>query len=114
MARKSLTRYGLRYTVVAGLPSGAALLALAAFAGVPPLLASLVLALGGGTLAALLVGATDAGIETAAAGAEAGFMVGSDAARYRPDAIPIPDRLAVVCWLAGVGLVGLGGLALLS
>lgn len=114
MARKNLKRYALRYTVVAGLPSGAGILALAALLTVPVLLVSLVLALVSFTLAALLVGVTEAGIETASAGAEAGFMSGSDAMQYQPAELPIPDRLAIVCWLCGVGTVGLAGVVALN
>lgn len=107
MARKSLKRYTLRYTIVAGFPSGALLLALAVLLAIPPELAALVLAMGGLTLASVLVGVTDTGIETASASAVGGFMAGSDAQKYQPAQIPIPDRLAIVCWLVGVGLVGI-------
>lgn len=114
MARKSVKRYALRYTVIAGLPSGIALLGIATLFSVPPLLAALVMALSTITLAALLAGVTEAGIETASSGAEAGFMSGSDATKYQPADLPIPDRLAIVCWLLGLGIVGIAGLVVFN
>lgn len=114
MARKSVKRYALRYTVVAGLPSGVALLGIAFLLSVPPLLATFVLAFVSITIAALLVGVTEAGIETASIGAEAGFMSGSDATKYQPADLPIPDRLAIVCWFCGLAIVGIAGLAVLT
>ena len=110
MARKNLKRYALRYTVVAGIPSGAAILGIGVWQGVPLALVSLLLTLVAVTLACLLVGVSDTGIETASAGAVGGFMAGSDVQKYQPSKIPIPDRLAFVCWFVGVGIVGLAGL----
>ena len=110
VARKNLKRYALRYTVVTGLPSGAAILGLAVWQGVPLALISLLVTLVAVTLACLIVGVNDTGIETASAGAVGGFMSGSDAQKYQSSELPIPDRLAIVCWLVGVSVVGLVGL----
>lgn len=114
MARKNLKRYVLRYTVIAGLPSGAALLAIADVLSLPLQFVAFFIPIVAFTLAALLVGVTEAGIETASTGAEAGFMSGSDAMQYQPADLPIPDRLAIVCWLCGVGIVGVGGFVVFS
>lgn len=113
MARKSVKRYARRYALGMGVPSGVVVLALAAWFDVPLLLVSFLLATGGVTFAMLLVGVTEAGIETASTGAEAGFMSGSDAMQYQPADIPVPDRLALVCILLGLGLVGLVALGIL-
>lgn len=112
MARKNLKRYVLRYTLIAGLPSGAVILGIAAWQGVPLTAISLLVTLVTVTLACLLVGVTDTGLETASAGAVGGFMTGSDVQKYQPAELPIPDRLAIVCWLVGVGIVGVAGLVL--
>lgn len=58
MARRSLKRY----TIVAGFTSGARLLAFAVLLAIPPELAALVLAMGGLTLASVLVGVGLVGI----------------------------------------------------
>lgn len=114
MARKSVKLHVLRYTILAGLPGGVLILALAIFGGVPPLLASFVLALFGGVLSTLIVGATEAGIQTAAGGAHVGFMSGSDAQQYQPGGVQLPGLLAIVCWLVGLALVGIAGVAYFS
>lgn len=107
MGRKSLKRYTLRYTLGAGIPGGIAVLVLAWLGSIPPLLVSLLVAFLAIAFAALIVGAADAGVETAAAGAEAGFMAGTDVMQYQPVDIPLPDRLALVCWLCGLAVVGI-------
>jgi|GEM_PF-2643583 len=111
MARKSVKRHALRYTILAGLPSGVLILALAIVGGVPPLLASFALALVGGILSTLIVGATEAGLDTAATGAHAGFMDGSDVSKYQPDGVQLPGLLAIVCWLVGLAIVGIAAVA---
>ncbi|MCD2200113.1 hypothetical protein LPA44_09400 [Halobacterium sp. KA-4] len=106
MASDSLRTAALRYGVVAG-PVTVALLAGVAVLVDFPLKLLGVLTLGVPLLVVpAVVGATDAGIETAAGSVLVGAEAG-DPSDHQPDRIlPVPDPLDVVCWLSGVGVAG--------
>jgi hypothetical protein len=53
-----------------------------------------------------MVGLTDVGIETAAASARIGASTGQPEQYQTGSLLPIPNKLQVVCWLSGVGVVG--------
>lgn len=61
-------------------------------------------------VAPAIVGITDSGIETAAASTRIGFDAG-DPNDYRAGRLPVPSALELVCWLCGLGVVGLVTLA---
>ena len=58
-----------------------------------------------------IVGITDSGIETMAQSSRIGFGAGNPN-DYRAGQLPVLNALEVVCWLCGVGVVGLVTLAL--
>ena len=58
-----------------------------------------------------IVGITDSGIETMAASSRIGFGAGNPN-DYRAGHLPVPHPLELVCWLCGLGVVGLVTLAL--
>ena len=92
------------YTVLAAGVSMGIVFALAAVVGIAVPAVALVAALGAVVALALVLGTSDAGIETVSAGAAVGFG-GGNPQRYQPDSMPIPGRLALVCYLLGVALV---------
>lgn len=111
--RRRLARTAGVYGVVGGALGTGAAFGAATLAGVPPLAVAFLLAVTGVTVACLAVGVGDEGIETVSDGAEVGFS-GGNPTQYQPDGVPGLDRLAVVCFFAGLGLYGVGALAVLS
>lgn len=101
----------LRYGVLGGGLTVAALTGLAAWQGFPLLLLGMLLVAVPMVVVPAIVGITDAGIETAAASARIGRSAGNPS-QYNPGRIlPIPNPLETVCWLTGVGI---GGLVLIA
>ena len=98
--------YALRYTVVGGGLTVAVLYAAAWLANVPFVPVALVAGLGSLLLFALLAGTSDTGLESAAAGAEAGFG-GVNPSSLQPDSLPIPGRELLVLYLLGVAAWGI-------
>ncbi|MFB6270301.1 MAG: hypothetical protein ABEH83_10175 [Halobacterium sp.] len=106
MVSNSFRRTALVYGAVAGPATVAVLVAVAVTVDFPLLLLSM-LTLGIPLFVVpAIVGITDTGIETASSNAFMGRDAG-DPTDYQPDhTLPIPGKLAFVCWLSGVGVAG--------
>ncbi|WP_232687224.1 hypothetical protein [Halobacterium zhouii] len=101
----------LQYGIGWGGLTGVLTVALAVVVAFPlKLLGALMFALAAFIVPAI-VGITDSGIETVAASTRIGFSAG-DPNDYRAGHLPVPNALQVVCWLCGVGVVGLVTLVL--
>jgi hypothetical protein len=97
----------LRYGAIGGGVTALLLVALAAFFEFPLLLLGMLMVGIPIFIVPGIVGITDEGIETAAASARIGSSTGQPE-QYNPgNLIPIPNPLAVVCWLSGVGVAGI-------
>ena len=92
------------YTVLAAGVSMGVVFALASVVGVAVPAVALVAVLGAVVALSLVLGVSDAGIETVSRGATVGFG-GGNPQQYQPDSMPVPGRLALVCYLLGVALV---------
>lgn len=111
--RRRLLRSAGLYGVVGGALGAGIAFGVGAVAGTPPLAVAFLLAVTGVMVACLAVGVGDEGIETVSDGAEVGFS-GGNPTQYQTDGVPGLDRLAMVCFFAGLGLYGVGALVVLS
>lgn len=105
--RETVLRYGVGW----GSLTGVLAVALAVALSVPLKLLGGVLAGVAAFAAPTIVGITDSGLETVSASARIGFRAG-DPNDYRAGHLPIPNPLELVCWLCGLGVVGLVTFAL--
>jgi len=104
-------RESVQYWGSAGVACALVAVAVAAVQSFPLLLLGMVLFGAPLMVVPLLVGLTDTRLDTTAGATRIGFGAG-DPAQYDPgEALPIPNALDVVCWLCGVGVVGLAVMA---
>ncbi|MFB6068458.1 MAG: hypothetical protein ABEJ90_00850 [Halobacterium sp.] len=100
-------RASARKWVPFGVLTGLLVAAAAVWQGVPPLLLGMVLFGVPLVVVTLTIGVTDTGIETAASMSRLGRSPGNPT-QYDPgEVLPIPNKLGVVLWLSGAGVVGL-------